>query len=79
MPIYKSREAVSQRCFIFVVAKFTFKSLAKVSLIEKVLNYFSRNRRTREGLLNSFLFSGRVISKEISRVLTSAAPIPILE
>ena len=78
MPIYKYREAVLQRCFIFIVVKFILKGLTKVSLVEEVLNYFSRNRRARKGVLNSFLFSGRVINKEISRVLTSITPISIL-
>ena len=69
---------MSQRCFIFIAAKFTLKGLAEVSLAEEVLNHFGGNRRARKGVLNSFLFGGRVISKEISRVLTSTAPTPIL-
>jgi hypothetical protein len=70
---------VLQRRFIFIAAKFTFKSLTEVSLVEKVLNYFSRNRITRKSISHSFLFSSRVISKEISWVPTSTASTPILD
>jgi hypothetical protein len=79
IPVHKCRETVLQRRFIFIAAKFTFKSLTEVSLAKKVLNYFSRNRITRKGISDGFLFGGRIISKEILWVPTSTASTPILD